>query len=330
MIEVARGRLPGERAEEVLAFWAQRRALPEDEARRRLSEVVCVLRSEGAVAGVSSVYRSDVALIGGRRFWIYRSLVSEEHALEMIRATFRALDAEFDGEPDSPIGLCALIAPALRRLLPPEAEWSDPGMLYAGYLEDGRQARIAYFRDALIIPAPPTSLRDWQLGDGYRVEAFAEQDAVSDEDVVALWVGEAGLSPAQAQRRLGELLVVATDAEGRLVGMSTAYPRPNEQVRADLWHVRAFVASGHRGSRVVIALAAESRDHLFKRFTEGAERRGVGLLLEVESAVLKGAYPQAVWTWTGFVFIGENARGDDIRVQYFPGVPAPEPDQGRT
>jgi hypothetical protein len=150
MIEVVRGRPDGEHVAEVLAFWEAQAGLAGEEARRRLSELVCVLRRDGAIAGVSSVYPAEVGLIGDRRFWIYRTLLLEpaQDGPEMIRATFEALDGEFDHQPGSPIGLCVLIADPEERRRRPEVEWSDPRMLYAGYLQDGRQVRIGYFEDA--------------------------------------------------------------------------------------------------------------------------------------------------------------------------------------
>src|SRR5437588_469864 len=74
----------------------------------------------------------------------------------------------------------------------PEAESGDPGMIYAGYLADGRQVRIAYFEKAEIsIPPGGGSARfpdpGWTLPDGYRVDVFSEQEDVSAADVVQLW-----------------------------------------------------------------------------------------------------------------------------------------------
>jgi hypothetical protein len=148
-----RGALDAAAAEELVAFWAADGALDEVEARDRLAEVVCVLRGpDGAITGVCSVFAADVALIGGRRFWIFRSLLpgaGREHAFTMIEETFAALDAEFDGAAAAPIGLCVFLDERERRLRP-EAEWRDPRMIYAGYLPDGRQVRIAYFEGARI------------------------------------------------------------------------------------------------------------------------------------------------------------------------------------
>jgi hypothetical protein len=351
LIEAVRGRLSSTCADDLLAFWAERGALPEEEARRRLDQVACVLRDDDVVVGVSSVHAAEVPLIGGRRFWVYRSLLAESvgsHAPEIMRATFHALDSEFDGEAGSPVGLCALVAAAQRRHLPPEADWRlgapvapaqrhhlspegnwlDARMLYAGYLEDGRQVRVAYFTGANIVPAATMPYRDWQVGAGYRIEAFAEQDLVRTDDVIALWLREGVLSYEQALRRVGEVIAVATDTEGRLAGVSTAYLQRSDQLQADLWYLRGFVASAHRRSSIVVALAVAGRDRLARRFVTGEDRRGIGIIFEVESELLKRAYPVAVWPWTDVIFVGENARGDDVRVHYFPGVLAPGPDQG--
>ncbi len=147
-----RGRLDRQRADDLLRFWLDRGALSGLEARRRLPEVVCLMRLDGSLVGSSSAYPANVALVGGRRFWVYRQLLDEVVAAQgpaMIRATFNALAAEFDGADGSPVGLCVLARPDLLRRRP-EAEWTDPRMVYAGYLPEGLQLRIAYFEGALI------------------------------------------------------------------------------------------------------------------------------------------------------------------------------------
>ena len=152
-IDVVRGSSE-DRAEEILRFWAAEAGFEGDAARARLPDVVCVL-SDGAgeVAGVNSVYPENLKLIGGRRFWIYRSLLSpaaKSAGPEMVKAAFAALEEEFDPEEEGPIGLCLAIEDRAEMKRRPEAEWSDPRMLYAGYLADGRQLRIGYFDGAKI------------------------------------------------------------------------------------------------------------------------------------------------------------------------------------
>jgi hypothetical protein len=154
-IEVVRGRLGDERAEAILRFWEAVGALEGEAARRRLPEVVCVLTDgSGEVAGVNSVYPERLELIGGRRFWIYRSLLAREATGAtdaLIEAAFDALEEEFDPAGDGPIGLCLAIADREEMKRRPEAEWESPRMLYAGYFADGRQVRIAYFAGAKIL-----------------------------------------------------------------------------------------------------------------------------------------------------------------------------------
>jgi hypothetical protein len=159
----------------------------------------------------------------------------------------------------------------------------------------------------------------------YSVHVFAEQDTVGPQDVIELWNREAALDPVEAECRLSEVLLIATEDDGSLAGVSTTYLKYNEQLQAELWHFRVFVAGAHRQSGLAIELARTARDHLCGRYTSGAEPRGIGILFEVESQILKHYIPQAVWPHTQFVFIGENARGDHVRVFYFPGALAPEP-----
>ena len=151
-IEVARGRMSDALAASLLRFWASTGALDEAAARRRLPEVVCVLRDAGGrIVGSSSVFPDVVPLVGGRRFWVYRSflLPSAAGAFDaMVAAAFRTLEAEFDPAGAGPIGLCLLIGDRALLERRPDAEWSDPRLFYAGYLADGRQVRIGYFEGA--------------------------------------------------------------------------------------------------------------------------------------------------------------------------------------
>jgi hypothetical protein len=330
-IEVVRGALDQKRADDLLAFWRERRALSEQEAQLRLPEVVCVLRRDGAVVGATSVYESNVALIGNRRFWIYRSLLDRavaDQVPNMVRATFTALQDEFGGSPEAPIGLCLLLTTEDRRLRPAEAVWPDPRMIYAGYVGD-RQVRLAYFENALIAsPSPGVQVRPGSeygpaAGSGYRIEPFAEQERVTGEDVVAFWTQEGALAAPEAQRRVAEILLVAGDRAGRPVGVSTTVLRRIDQLRAYLWYTRVFVGAAHRRSHLGIGLLLAGRDLLARRFASGADRRAIGIVFELENEVVKRSFPQAIWPRTEFAFIGETSTGSHVRVCYFPGASAP-------
>lgn len=117
-------------------------------------QVVCLLRDDdGGLAGLSWAYPDDVPQVGGRRFWIYNSVLpseSPEAGDELIARTHAALAEGFDSDSGAPIGLCVLVHDRAEMERRPEAEWTDPTMIYAGYREDGAQVRIGYFPDARI------------------------------------------------------------------------------------------------------------------------------------------------------------------------------------
>jgi hypothetical protein len=169
-----------------------------------------------------------------------------------------------------------------------------------------------------------TDLRP-QLDPGYRIEPFADQDAISEEDVIELWSREGVVPAAEAQRRILEVLMVCVHEMAGLVGVSSAYLRRNPQLDMHLWYYRAFVASAHRRSNVAVLLALDGRDLLEERYVSGADTRGSGVLYEVENEGLKRYFNQALWFPTLLTFIGENAQGAHVRVRYFPGVLAPGP-----
>ena len=153
-VETVRGDLSDETADEILAFWEERGALTGEAAQNRLREVVCVLRGDdGKVAGVNSVYVDQVPLVGNRVFWVYRSLLepkASESWIDLVRGAFEALQQKFDPEAGGPVGLYVLIADREEMKRRPEAEWTNPRLLYAGYTPDGQQVRIGYFPGARI------------------------------------------------------------------------------------------------------------------------------------------------------------------------------------
>jgi hypothetical protein len=175
----------------------------------------------------------------------------------------------------------------------------------------------------------------WPLEGGYRIDVFSEQTAVDAERVIELWTTEGALPAQEAQRRLGEILLVAVGPRAELAGISTAYLKRSEQLRDDLWHVRMMVAGEHRRSAIALYFARLGLEHLVQRYVSGEDRRGIGVIYEVENEALKRPGPgglsrynaRARWPGVDFTFIGESANGAHVRVHYFPGAHAPESDQ---
>ena len=150
---IVRGRLTEDRADGILSFWARHGALEGDAARQRLAEVVAVLvdRGSGEVVGVNSVYDERVALVGNRRFWLYRRFapgIPEAIEAAFVNAAFDALEDEFT--PHGPIGLCLRIDDPDLVIRRREAVWPETDLSYAGYDAAGSQIRIRYFAGARV------------------------------------------------------------------------------------------------------------------------------------------------------------------------------------
>jgi hypothetical protein len=332
-IEVVRGAVDERRSEQIMALWAKHGALEGEEARQRLSEIVCVaLGEDGDVIGVNSARAEELPPVR-RRFWRYRSFIpggGEELGAAMFRTAFDALAEGFDPDGPGPVGLALVVTDRDEIERRTEAVWPVEELFYAGYLPDGRQLRLRYFWNAKIGPGPPDSppLEDtmdetYPVGDDYRVEPLSES-GVTQEDVMELWTRETGIPPIDARRRVHEVQLVAV-RDGSLAGVSTAYVQRNAQLGMDFWHYRTYVAVAERHNNLMGRLALAVRDHLEERFTSGEDTRASGIVMEVENEGLRTYFNRALWLPLGMFFIGENENGAHVRVRYFPGTRVPSP-----
>ncbi len=338
-------------AADIVAMWTREGALSGAEAQRRASEILLVATDRrGQPVGVSTtVLRHNDQLRAP--LWYIRAFVATAHrqskiALVLALTARDHLVGRFNrGEDRRGIGLIVEVEnEGLRRHFS-GALWQQTDFLFIGESDRGAHVRVHFFPGAQApepAPAsPPQREHDRETrpaeGDGYRITVFDEQDLVSGSDVAEMWTREGVLSTAEAERRVGEILVVAATGRGRPVGVCTAFLGRSERLHAELWHVRVFVAGTHRGADLARSLLLAGRDLLERRYVAGEDRRGIGILAEVENVSVRNNLSQAEWPSTRFLFIGENVRGDHVRVYFFPGAaapevfpgaPAPEGDQG--
>jgi hypothetical protein len=327
-VEVVRGRLSDERGEQILRFWSDRGALDEARGRERLPQVLCVALDEsGEVAGVNSAFEQAIPALGGRRFWVYRSALAPEAAAadpEMINAAFSALEAEFDPAGDGAIGLCLALDDSGGEL--PEVFRPDTSLTFAGFTQDDRQLWVRYLHDAQVEPGFPnapsidvTSETDYSLPAGYRV-GTAEEVGVTPDDVLALWTREQAMPTEEAERRVTELLNAVVAPNEGLVGLSTAFVAWSPHLRMNLWFFRIYVAEAHRASNVGTQLNFANRDVLQARYLSGEDTRAVGAAFELENQAMRKYFNRAIWQPADYMYIGDNPRGEPIRVHYFPGA----------
>jgi hypothetical protein len=334
-IEVVRGGLSEERAADALGYLSRELALEGDPARRRLAELVCLALDGGEIVGAASVHPEEVPLVGGRPFWIYRSVLGADSSEEwesLFNATFDVLGDEFERRGVGPVGLCVIVADRGEMERRREAVWPGTDLMFAGYLDDDRQVRIRYFWDATIGPALPNSPsidetreHEYPLEARYRIESLAEASQFAPDDILRLWAREQAVPEAEAQRRVHEVTLVASDRDDGVVGVSSAYLQRNAQLRMDLWYYRTFVAEAHRMSNLAAQLIFGNRDILEQRFVSGEDTRAGGVIFELENDGMRKYFNRALWLPADFIFIGGSERGAHVRVHYFPGARVPVP-----
>ena len=321
-VDAVRGELTAALEREVLDHWATHTLLRGGAARQRLEQVVCTLRDDaGRLIGVGAVDDVVVPLLGGRRFWLYRQSVvpgvadevADEADMEMLRHAHAALDEEVDQAE----GLCVLVEDPQLMQRRRQAVWPGSGLVHVGFLPTGAQVRVRYFRRSW------SSVGDVDLDEGYRIHAFERKGPIPPDHIIQLWKRETAMDDVEARRRIGEVVMVAVDRAGEVVGVATAYRQHNAQLNLDLWYYRTLVANEHRMTNVAVQLTLRTSQHLQDRRSGHAATEPAGVVMEVENDGLKRHLPGGLWVTTGFTYIGTNLRGDHVRVRYFPDALAP-------
>ena len=170
---------------------------------------------------------------------------------------------------------------------------------------------------------------------------------VGDErsvELQAMWQrARAGIPPEQAVTRAQEAVCAARDADGKLVGISTAQPRLVPFLGENMFYFRAFVVPELRRGTLGPRLAFASRQLLNAEYQQNTDPSyPIGLFLEIENAGLSRDNERAVWdrpalksrpehtSWPhgALVYAGRSPRGLDRRIWYFddarlqrPGLP---------
>lgn len=146
--------------EGVIDFWAREGAMPEDEASRRVTEVVAVATHDGAEpVGVATAYLQHNDQLG-MDMWYFRAFVAAEHrtgdvarALTLVARDH--LEQRFVGGLETrAAGIVMEVEhEGLKRQMD-YAYWDTSGFTFIGENLRGAHVRVYYFPGALV-PGPP-------------------------------------------------------------------------------------------------------------------------------------------------------------------------------
>lgn len=139
-------------------------------------------------------------------------------------------------------------------------------------------------------------------------------------EIEAFWKAESAL-PADEEpgKRARQAVLLMRDADGAIAAISTATVKRIPRLQQPLYYYRTFCAEKHRGRRTMLDMLGHCQDALREYNTGMDNPEAIGMLIELESAMLAGRYDEAQNTETGFTFIGQSPRGFNLFVRYFPG-----------
>jgi len=155
-----------------------------------------------------------------------------------------------------------------------------------------------------------------------------------ETELVKFWISNKAIaSEDDAAKRTKQVVCIARDDSGAIVGASTAHPRIVPRLRQPMYYYRNFLAESVRGQRLGREFLQQTKQALQEYNLALAKPLCLGLIIEIENKRLAAEHNEAQWKETGFTFIGYSPKGLTLRVWYFEGVrlfmPAPLKKQAR-
>jgi hypothetical protein len=313
---------------DAIAFWDRLGLLPEGVApEQRAKELIAAAYKDGQLAAVSTATIEDIGFLGAR-LAVIRGATDPSHRrsnaqLALAVPSREALRAWALANPGEKLAGGIVFADPREwgdfARLP---VWPESELALAGYDEDGRQVRVAWFEhfryngdssDAAFSPAPNVDA-DVEFRPAWkRADPRIEQDAIAFWNRLGILPG--GVAPEQ---RAKELVLVAYKGDG-IVGLITADVGILPQVREKLAMLRGAVDPDYRRTHVGFAMLLGARKLLEGWSAEHPHERLAGLGAIVESPDLLARQAQPYWPQSKFGLVGFLPDGRQIRVSWFEG-----------
>ena len=122
-----------------------------------------------------------------------------------------------------------------------------------------------------------------------------------------------------AAKRAKQVVCIARDDAGKLVGVSTAHPRIVPRLRQPMYYYRNYIAEPARGQKLAAAFLEASKKALQEFNLSQSKPLCLGMIIELENKAIAAHRNEAQWK-EGFTFIGYSPKGSPLRVWYFDGV----------
>ncbi len=145
--------------------------------------------------------------------------------------------------------------------------------------------------------------------DGYRLSrVHGCLDPTTARAIIAMWQSHNVLSPAEAQRRVTEVVYVAHDSRGDVIGVNTVYTALRPDDGLTYYFYRTFIRPGMRGNIGLLRTMLLLTYGYLKASRQGP----VGLLLVTENPKLMRLGVALRLARRGFHRLGKDAAGRDV------------------
>ena len=145
-------------------------------------------------------------------------------------------------------------------------------------------------------------------------------DAEAREEVYKIWVGAAGLKPEEANRRMGEIILLARHRQAGIIGIATAVKTFVSRLQNNLYTYRCFVVPDFRTPGLETLMIVKAKEILAQQAHQDGDKPCVGIVVVVQNELLKRHWRQAVWPGSEMLYIGDSPEGHHVRVGYFKGA----------
>jgi len=133
----------------------------------------------------------------------------------------------------------------------------------------------------------------------------------------AFWIEQRALvEEDEISRRLGEVVLHACTADGRIAAVCTAVTRTPPALGQPVYYWRTFVGSAWRSTKLVRALLNRSCA-LLGEYAKASGYPCIGILLELENTRFGETLRRPEWSNPDFVYLGRAAGGRELRIHYF-------------
>jgi hypothetical protein len=137
-------------------------------------------------------------------------------------------------------------------------------------------------------------------------------------EIVGLWAAAGAMPPAEAARRVDEVVFVVRDARGRLVGVNTVYVADFLRPGNPYYFYRAFIRASDRRSFGVQPVLARETPRFLANFA-GESPRPKGMVIVAENAKIGRPGARRFLKRLGWHYLGKGPRAFDVFYRNFDG-----------